>query len=117
MKSCLDDILVSYEKGKLTIPSYLVTSESVITISIDGTECGEFTVDAVDRQKQYDFTKFIAEYSNPESKKFDYTDGSIVTITVKPYNNSTIESLEFRFKAVEKTTVLIFKTFSFERIK
>lgn len=117
LKSYLEDTLVSYEKGELTIPSYLVTSESVITISIDGTECGEFTVDAVDRQKQYDFTKFIAKYSNSESKKFDYTDGSIVTITVTPYNNSTIEPLEFRFKAVEKTTMLVFKTFSFERIK
>lgn len=95
---------VKFEGGKITFPAEYISDVSQIKITVksgsDSKSFEDWSVDSVKRTKidkgtDRDITSISATYSSTTAKKYDYKDGDIITIELKPNNNADAIILKF----------------------
>lgn len=117
----MDDIEynVVYEKGSVEIPVQLLSECSKITVSISGKEnqaiIDDWEIDTVKRKEKDDISSFVAIFNSKEAKKYEYSDGDIITVKVTPVDKSKVPDVEFTFKLHLGKRFGILKKYEFER--
>lgn len=116
-----DDIEVSFDGKKLSIPATCITDRSVIIVIVNS-EAGETTitdwvVDNVKRPKDVDVSDFIVTYVSDKGKKYEYSGGDKVSVKVIPIDDSMDDYFEFTYNVVNTKVALVFDSIEFERTK
>ncbi len=114
-----DDIPVTFDGEKLTIPASCVTDRSNIVVSVAGpngtTVINDWTVSDVKRPKNASVSEFVVTYESKDGKGYKYQAGETVTIKVIPVEESPDEHLEMIFNVVADKKALVFNGIKFER--
>ena len=116
-----EDIDISFDGEKLSIPAICITDRSVITVTIikgtDEITIADWVVNNVERPKDAEVSDFIVTYSSDEGKKFDYSAGDKISIKVIPTSDSEDYYLEFAYNVVATKVAYVFDSVGFERTK
>ena len=112
-----DSINVEFNGKKLVIPASCLTDRFLVTVSISGgTVLDVWKVDKVDRPKNStDCTEFMVTLVSEKGKKYDFSAGETVTITVTPVADTPDETIQFSFDVVGTKTLWVINGIEFER--
>lgn len=113
-----DDIKIEFNGEKIVIPASCLTDRSVVTVSVsDGTVLDDWKIQEVKRPKNgTDCSEFMVTMTSQEGKKYQYSAGETITITVIPVSDAPDYALEFKFEVTEKTTLGFIKGIDIERV-
>lgn len=114
-----EDILVSYDGEKLSLPAASITDRSSIVVSVSGKNGKAFfrdwTVESVERPKKAGFDEYTVILSSKESASYKFQSGDIVTVSVMPIQESPEYTFEFVFEVIPVKKALVFNDIEFER--
>lgn len=85
-----ENMTVDFNGKELSIPAEYLTKDAVITVTVMEPDNKEpvvltnWVIDKVDRGKEKDISKFVAEYTSKDAKKYSWIPDSKVTIEIKP---------------------------------
>ena len=115
-----DDISISFDGEKLTIPASCITDRSTIIVTVSGENgktLADWNVDNVKRpKKSEDCSEFIVTFTSKDGKDYKYQSGDVVTITVVPVAESPEEHIDFTYNVVAVKKALVFNGVKFERV-
>ena len=113
-----NDIAIEFNGEKIVIPASCLTDRSVVTVSISGgTVLDDWEVKEVKRPKDStNCSEFMVTMTSTEGKKYKFTAGETITITIVPVADAPDYVIEFRYKVVEKKTLGVIKGIEIERI-
>ncbi len=115
-----DEIKISFEEGKLTIPAACVTDRSKIYVTISGAQQDrqiyDWSVTNVKRpEKSKDCSKFLVSYESKTGKDYKYQDGENVTIEVIPIAETFDEKIIFKYNVKPVKKLYVWDKIEFER--
>lgn len=114
-----DQILVTFDGEKLSLPVEYITDRSSIVVSVSGKNGKAFfqdwKVESVERPKKASFNEFIVILSSKDSASYKYQSGDRITISVMPIQESPEYTFEFTFEVVPVKKALVFNGIEFER--
>ena len=105
---------VTFEGDKITVPAMYISDVSQIKITIKSGEKSksydDWIVDSVkrdklDKGKERDITSISATYVSSKAKKYDYKDGDIITVEIKPNPNAEALKIQYKNKRWKKWKV------------
>lgn len=113
-----NDIDIEFNGEKIVIPASCLTDRSVVTVSISGgTVLDDWEVKEVKRPKNStNCSEFTVTMTSKEGRKYKFTAGETITITIVPVSDAPDYVIEFQYKVVEKKTLGIIKGVEIERI-
>jgi len=115
-----DDIEVSFDGTKLTVPATCVTDRSVITVSVrnsnGNTILDDWTVTNVKRPKNSTPSEYIVFFESKEGKDYKYLPEDTVSIKVIPVAESPNSYIEFKYNVTEVKVAFVFGGLKFERV-
>lgn len=114
-----DEIKVEFDGEKIVIPASCITDRSEIKVTISGGEIlDDWTVTKVKRPKNSkSCSEFMVTLTSKEGKKYKYTAGEKITITVTPVVDTPDEVITFKYDVNSKKTLGILKGIEIERVK
>lgn len=117
-----DNISITFEGDKVTIPASLVTDRSNIVITVtNGDETktiSDWEVKEVKRpKKSQKCEEFEVTYISKEADDYEYASGEKITISITPVEESPDEHIDFSYKVVPVKKVFVFNGVEFERVK
>lgn len=117
-----DEIAISFDGEKLSIPAACVTDSSSIRVTISGSKkdtlIEDWTVIKVRRpKKSEDCSEFTVWFESETGKDLKYQVGESVTIEVIPVAETPDENLTFMYNVKPDKKFLIFDGIKFEREK
>lgn len=113
-----DGIVIEFDGDTIVIPANCLTDRSIVTVSISGgTVLDDWEVKEVKRPKNStDCSEFMVTMTSKEGKKYKFTSGEAITITIVPVADAPDHVIEFQYKVVEKKTLGVIKGIEIERI-
>ena len=114
------DLNVEFDGEELRVPASCVTNRSTVSIVISGasgtTTIDDWTVKSVERPKNSDdVSQFTVTYTSETAKKYKYSGGDSINISVIPVAESPEEVICFKYKVVPVKKLLVFNSIDFER--
>lgn len=112
----INDVDISFDGKKITIPASYITDRFSIAVSIDGESetFNDWKVDKVKR-KGSECEDFIVTLSSMKAKKYEYSVGDKIEIQIYPTKDSEDYYYSIDFKAVKAKKLLVFSDINFER--
>lgn len=112
----INDVDISFDGKKITIPASCITDRFSIAVSIDGESetFNDWKVDKVKR-KGSECEDFIVTLSSMKAKKYEYSVGDKIEIQIYPTKDSEDYYYSIDFKAVKAKKLLVFSDINFER--
>lgn len=114
-----DEIHVTFDGDKLSVPVTCITDRSKIYVTVSGangkTILEDWTVKKVERPKGVDQSEFIAAYTSREGKDYEYQAGDTITVKIIPIEELSEEPIEFTYDAVAKKKMKVLDDIVFER--
>lgn len=114
-----DDINIEFNGEKLVIPVTLITDRSEIKVTISSGEVlDDWTVTEVKRPKNgSEVSEFMVTLTSKEGKKYNYSAGENITISVITLSDNPEDSIDFKYE-VNGTKILgVIKGIEIERVK
>lgn len=115
-----DEIEVSFDGTKLTVPATCVTDRSIITVTVKSsngnTVLDDWTVTNVKRPKNSTPSEYIVYFESKKGKDHKYQPGETVSIKVIPVAESQDEFIEFTYNVVGVKVAFVFNGTKFERV-
>lgn len=115
-----DEIELSFDGEKLSIPAVYVTDRSNIQVTVSGikedTRIEDWSVTKVKRSsKSEDCSEFIVSFESKTGKDYKYQSGETVTITVIPVAETPDETITFKYNVKSAKRFAVFNGIEFER--
>lgn len=115
-----DEVNVTFDGEKLTLPATCVTDRSTVEVTISGagvnSTINDWIVTNVKRPKNADCSEFIVYYDSENGEDYKYQDGQTVTIKVVPVAESPDQYLEFQYRVKASKVLGVFSKVEFERV-
>lgn len=114
-----DEIHVTFDGDKLSVPVTCITDRSKIYVTVSGSNgkmiLEDWTVKKVERPKGVDQSEFIAAYTSSEGEDYEYQAGDTITVKIIPIEELSEEPIEFTYDAVAKKKMKVLDDIVFER--
>ena len=113
-----NDYDLQVSKNEIIIPVSLLTSDSSVSITVeDSGKITTFDDVAINKVKRNDkdIDSFFAYYSSKQMKKYDWTDDSIVSISIT-YNDVFGKEITFKYRVSEISKSFFSKKVEFEKL-
>ena len=113
-----NDIDIEFNSEKIVIPASCLTDRSVVTVSISGgTVLDDWEVKEVKRPKNStNCSEFMVTMTSTEGRKYKFTAGETISITIIPVADASDYVIEFQYKVVEKKILGVINGIEIERI-
>ena len=116
-----EDVDISFDGEKLTIPAICITDHADITVTITGgsgtKKLTDWVVSEVKRPKNASVDRFSVTFTSKEGKAYKYQAGETITIQVTPVSETPSESLEFKYDVIKVKKLFVLDGIDFERTK
>ncbi len=116
-----NEINVSFDDEKLTIPAVCISDRSTISVTVAGpngtTTLDDWVVKEVKRPKDAGCDDFVVTLVSKLGKDYKYQDGETITFRVVPVAETPDEFVDFTFKVTAVKTAVVFNGISFERVE
>ena len=115
-----DEIDVSFDGNKMTIPASCVTDRSTIIVTVKGSDgsstLNDWVVTNVKRPKNTDCSGFIVYYESKIGGKYKYKAGDSIIIWVIPVSETPDSYYEFAYAVEPVKVAFVFNGVKFERV-
>lgn len=114
-----DEIEIEFDGEKIVVPASCMTDRTEIKVTISGGAIlDDWVVTKVKRPKNSKTcSEFMVTLTSKEGKKYKYTDGEKITITVTPVIDAPDEVITFKYDVNGKKILGVFKGIEIERMK
>lgn len=113
-----DELDISFDGEKLTLPASCITDRSLIIVTVNGkVEHKDWIVKKVKRPKGANCSEFIVYFESKSGKEYKYQAGDKISIKVIPVSDASDKYMEFSYNVVPRE-VPVFQQFGikFERV-
>ena len=116
----IDELEVSFDGNKMTIPASCVTDRSKITVTVKGVEgittLDDWVVTNVKRPKNTDCSGFIVYYESKLGDKYKYKAGDSIVIKITPVSETPEKYYEFLYVVKPVKVAFIISGVKYERV-